>query len=259
MGFAEGIDEPYAIVEIGDIMLLAKEIACRTIGKNVVVKIAVEVTGNITTGEGKDDFIVELGVDGKRTTGDIEGSVSPLFGILEDGHETWGFERELVGSKSASEPFKIGLLLVKVVKGLPLFLKAFVAADGKQEGFLGIFAGIMSAIGQYGSLRRLYPSISGRHQSAEFLACGKFGKVAVFIKMMMGLTPVTTSALCAFFDEQVDEHLIGGEFEQGWYRHGFLHLRKGLWRKADMMFNMHPRLVTGDGDRTLPKALTYES
>ena len=128
MGFAEGIDEPYAIVEIGDIMLLAKEIACRTIGKNVVVKIAVEVTGNITTGEGKDDFIVELGVDGKRTTGDIEGSVCPLFGILEDGHETRGFERELVGSESASEPFKIGLLLVEVVKGLPLFLKAFVAA-----------------------------------------------------------------------------------------------------------------------------------
>ena len=93
MGFAEGIDELYAIVEIGDIMLLAKEIACRTIGKNVVVKIAVEVTGNITTGEGKDDFIVELGVDGKRTTGDIEGSISPFFGILEDGHETWRFER----------------------------------------------------------------------------------------------------------------------------------------------------------------------
>ena len=240
-------------------MLLVTEIACRTIGKNVVVKITVEVAGNITTGEGEDDFIVELGVDGKRTTGNNKGSISSLFGILENGHETWGIERELVGSESASEPFKIGLLFVEVIKVLPLFLKAFVAADGEQESFLGILAGIVGTVGQYDSLRRLYPSVSGRHQSAEFLACGKFGKVAVFIKAMMGLTPVTPSALCAFFDEQVDEHLIGSEFEQGWYRHGFLHLRKGLWRKADMMFNMHPRLVTGDGDRMLPKALTHES
>ena len=39
----------------------------------------------------------------------------------------------------------------------------------------------------------------------------------------------------------------------------FFRLGKGLWRKADMMFNMHPRLVTGDGDRLSPMALTYES
>ena len=63
VGVAKGLDEPYAVVEIGDIMPLTKEIARWTIGEDVVVKIAVEVAGEIPAGEGEDDFVVELGVD----------------------------------------------------------------------------------------------------------------------------------------------------------------------------------------------------
>ena len=141
-------------------------------------------------------------------------------------------ESEPGGCQQASDSFEVGLLLVEIIEGMPLLLKAHVATDGEQEGVFGILAGVAGAVGEGDSLRWLYPTVSGRHESAELLAGGEFGEVAVLVKMVMGLGAVATAALCAFFDEQVDEHLVGGEFEQGWYGHGFLSFRKGTLEES---------------------------
>ena len=56
-------DQYDTIVEVGDMFFLTSKGAYGAIGKDVVMKIAIEIARKILAGEGKYDLILELGID----------------------------------------------------------------------------------------------------------------------------------------------------------------------------------------------------
>ena len=75
VSLAKGIDKFDAVVEVGDFMVLTVKISGRTIGENIAVKISVEVTGEVTAGESKNNLVFESGIDRERATGDLKCAV----------------------------------------------------------------------------------------------------------------------------------------------------------------------------------------
>ena len=71
------------IVEVGDMLLLISKGANGAIGKDVIMKIAIEIAREILAGEGEDDLILELGIDRQRATDDLV--LIFLVNILQNG------------------------------------------------------------------------------------------------------------------------------------------------------------------------------
>ena len=141
------IDKLDAVVEIGDFMFLTIEVSGRTIGEDVTVKISVEVTGEVTAGEGKNNLVFEPGIDREGATGDLECAVILLLGIFQDRHELWRFKLKMVRSETIPDSGEEGLLFIKIGKGCSLFLEFLVALNGEPQGFLGVLAGVRRLVG----------------------------------------------------------------------------------------------------------------